>query len=49
MFVHFRGLCHDLLLKFFCLAVPKKFVGEHSVMYFSRFQLPKKLKDKRWY
>ena len=49
MFLRFRGLRHDLLSKFFCPAVPKKFVGEYSVMYFSRFQLPKKLKVKRWY
>ena len=24
----FRGLCHDFLLKFFCLTKPKNFVGE---------------------
>ena len=28
MFLQFRGLCHEILSDFFCLAVQKDFVGE---------------------
>ena len=48
MFLHFRGLCHELLSIFFCLAVTKNIVGEPFSAVLQKSFLSKNSIDKRW-
>ena len=38
---------HDFLSEFFCLTVPKNFVGNPAVLCFRKFSVAKKFMDKK--
>ena len=43
----FRGLCHDILSKNFCLIEPENFAGDLSVLRFGKFPVSHRFMDEK--